>query len=101
MAEFSEEYFDEFTREERFGRAHTIDEFAATDFGSTSSILDGHRAVPAGAVSEKTALAASVETLKTYGTDITEKARKGKIGEVIGRESEIRQLMGVAAGSPE
>ncbi len=76
-------------------RPHTIDEFVATDFGLTSSILDEDRAVPAGAVSEETALAASVETLKTYGTDITEEAKKGKIDEVIGRESEIRQLMGV------
>lgn len=76
-------------------RTHAIDSFIATDFGLTSSILDGERQVPAGAVSRETAAAASIEALKTYGYDLTAKAAAGGIEEVIGRADEVRRLSSI------
>ena len=76
-------------------RTHAMDSFLASDFGLTSSILDGDRKIPVGAVSRKTAAAASIEALKTYGIDLTEKAAAGGLEEVIGRTDEIRRISSI------
>ena len=76
-------------------RTHALDSFLASDFGLTSSILDGDRKIPVGAVSRKTATASSIEALKTYGIDLTEKAAAGGLDEVIGRADEIRRISSI------
>ncbi|MES2355111.1 MAG: type VI secretion system ATPase TssH [Pseudomonadota bacterium] len=75
------------------------DDFAAIVAGSPEDLLpasDGTGAVP-GEASDAIAPAAmgKQEALKKFAIDLTEKARKGEIDPVTGRDEEIRQIVDI------
>jgi type VI secretion system protein VasG len=85
---------------ERLKLDDLIENFAALLSGSPEHTLaasDGSGAAQPGEASEALAPAAmgKQEALKRYAVDLTEKARKGEIDPIAGRDEEIRQIVDI------
>ena len=78
-------------------RPHPIVTMVATDFGLGSSLLLPSERASADGAPTPAALASAREMLSQFTVDLTAQAREGKIGETIGRQHEIRQLVKVLA----
>ncbi|MBF3389600.1 type VI secretion system ATPase TssH [Burkholderia pseudomallei] len=97
LAQFAQRMSSQFARVRVDDLKHKFDEIAAGSSEAEPRHADADVAVPDGAAASGDAPRGSSKTpaLDTYTTNLTQRAREGKIDPVIGRDAEIRQAIDI------
>ncbi len=97
LAQFAQRMSSQFARVRVDDLKHKFDEIAAGSSEAEPRHADADVAVPDGAAASGDAPRGPSKTpaLDTYTTNLTQRAREGKIDPVIGRDAEIRQAIDI------
>lgn len=95
LAQFAQRMSLQFARVRVTDLKHKFDELTAGSIEAEPRQGDGDAAVPDGSDAAAAAGPSKTPALDTYTTDLTQRAREGRIDPVIGREAEIRQAIDI------